>query len=73
MSDGNFEKKLKNLEEIVEKLESGEMDIEETLKLFQNGMKLGKDCRKMLDEIEDKVNKVLSAEGEEIETEQLDV
>jgi len=70
MSEGNFEKKLKNLEDIVEKLESGDMDIEETLTLFQDGMKIGKDCRKMLDEIEDKVNKVLSAEGDEVETEQ---
>jgi exodeoxyribonuclease VII small subunit len=35
-------------------------------------MKLGKDCRKMLDEIEDKVNKVLSAEGGEVETERFD-
>ncbi|ADD68666.1 exodeoxyribonuclease VII, small subunit [Denitrovibrio acetiphilus DSM 12809] len=73
MSEGNFEKKIKNLEEIVEKLESGELDIEETLELFQDGMKLGKDCRKMLDEIEEKVNKVLSAEGSKVETEQLDV
>ena len=70
MSDVSFEKKVKNLEEIVEKLESGEMEIEETLNLFQDGMKLGKDCRKMLDEIEDKVNKVLSAEGDDVETEQ---
>lgn len=72
MSEGTFEKKLKNLEEIVEKLESGDADIEETLKLFQDGMKLGKDCRKMLDEIEEKVNKVLSAEGEDVQTEQFD-
>ncbi|PLX66170.1 MAG: exodeoxyribonuclease VII small subunit [Denitrovibrio sp.] len=70
MSDVSFEKKVKNLEEIVEKLESGDMEIEETLTLFQDGMKLGKDCRKMLDEIEDKVNKVLSAEGDDVETEQ---
>jgi len=69
MSEGNFEKKLKKLEEIVEELESGEKDIEQTLTLFQDGMKLGKDCRRMLDDIEDKVNKVLSTEGEEIETE----
>lgn len=73
MSEGNFEKKIKKLEEIVEKLESGELDIEETLNLFQEGMKLGKECRKMLDDIEDKVSKVLSAEGTEVETEEFDV
>ena len=72
MSEGNFEKKVKKLEEIVEKLESGELDIEETLNLFQEGMKLGKECRRMLDEIEDKVSKVLSAEGADVETEKFD-
>jgi exodeoxyribonuclease VII small subunit len=72
VSQGNFEQKLKNLEEIVEKLEGGELDIEETLSLFQNGMKLGKECRKMLDEIEDKVNKVLSADGDDVKTEKFD-
>jgi len=72
MSEETFEKKIKRLEEMVEKLESGEFDIEETLQLFQDGMKLGKDCRKMLDEIEEKVSKVLSAEGDKVETEQFD-
>ena len=71
---GAFEKKLKRLEEIVEKLESGELDIETTLELFQEGMKLGRDSRKMLDEIEIKVNKVLNADSEgNVETESLDV
>lgn len=72
MSEETFEKKVKKLEEIVEKLESGELEIEETLNLFQEGMKLGKDCRRMLDEIEDKVNRVLSAEGADVETEEFD-
>lgn len=70
---GVFEKKLKRLEEIVEKLESGELDIETTLELFQEGMQLGRESRKMLDEIEIKVNKVLNADSEgNVETEELD-
>jgi exodeoxyribonuclease VII small subunit len=70
---GVFEKKLKRLEEIVEKLESGELDIETTLELFQEGMQLGRDSRKMLDEIEIKVNKVLNADNEgNVETETID-
>ncbi|TCK62594.1 exodeoxyribonuclease VII small subunit [Seleniivibrio woodruffii] len=72
MSGEKFEQKLKKLEEIVEKLENGEVDIEENLKLFQEGMKLGKECRKMLDDIELKVSKVLSAEGDEVKTESFD-
>lgn len=61
---GVFEKKLKRLEEIVEKLENTELDIETTLKLFQEGMLLGRESRKMLDDIEIKVNKVLSADSD---------
>jgi len=70
---GNFEKKLTRLEEIVEQLESGELDIEATLELFQEGMKLGKDCRTLLDEIELKVNKIMKdTTGGEPETEEYD-
>ncbi len=72
MSSEKFEDKLKKLENIVERLESGEVDIEENLKLFQEGMKLGKECRKMLDDIESKVSRVLSADGDEVKTEQFD-
>jgi exodeoxyribonuclease VII small subunit len=72
MSEQKFEDKLKKLEDIVEKLESGELDIEETLTLFQDGMKLGKDCRNMLEEIEDKVNKVLAADEDNVKTEPFD-
>lgn len=72
MSNEKFETKLKKLEDIVEKLESGEIDIEENLKLFQDGMKLGKECRKMLDEIEQKVSRVLSADGDDVKTEPMD-
>ncbi|MGE4319099.1 MAG: exodeoxyribonuclease VII small subunit [Deferribacterales bacterium] len=67
-----FEDKLKKLETIVEKLENGDLDIEENLRLFQEGMKLGKDCRRMLDEIEQKVSRVLSADGDDVKTEPFD-
>ncbi|WP_022850240.1 exodeoxyribonuclease VII small subunit [Limisalsivibrio acetivorans] len=67
---GAFEKKLVRLEEIVEKLENEDLDIETTLELFQEGMKLGKESRKMLDEIELKVNKVLGTDEDgNVETE----
>ena len=40
----NFESNLKKLEEIVEKLENGEVDLEESVKLYDEGMKLKKNC-----------------------------
>lgn len=55
----NFEKQLKRLQQIADKLESDELGIEETLKLFQEGMTLGRDCKKSLSDIELKVNKII--------------
>ena len=40
----NFEKNLHKLEEIVEKLENGEVDLEESVKLYEEGMRLKKIC-----------------------------
>ncbi|MBZ4644470.1 MAG: exodeoxyribonuclease small subunit [Deferribacteres bacterium] len=64
-----FEEKLKRLEEIAKKLESEEIGIEESLKLFQEGMALGKECKKILEDIELKVQKVVGEIQEEIKTE----
>lgn len=60
-----IESKLKRLEDITKMLESDDLGIEESLKLFQEGMQLGKECKKSLTEIELKVQKVIgeSAEG----------
>ncbi|AEI14930.1 MULTISPECIES: exodeoxyribonuclease VII small subunit [Flexistipes] len=63
--DQTFEKKIKRLEEIVNQLEEGDYGIEETLKLFQEGMKLSKECKKILDDVELRVNKVLGTDEEE--------
>ena len=63
--DQTFEKKIKRLEEIVNQLEEGDYGIEETLKLFQEGMKLSKECKKILDDVELRVNKVLGVDEEE--------
>lgn len=65
----NFEKKLKRLEEIASKLENEEVGIEEALALFQEGMKLGNECKKILNDIELKVQKVIKdIDGEKLET-----
>lgn len=63
--DQTFENKIKRLEEIVNQLEEGDYGIEETLKLFQEGMKLSKECKKILDDVELRVNKVLGVDEEE--------
>jgi len=50
-----FEKKLTRLEEIVEKMEAGELSLDDSLKHFEEGVKLSKDCHKQLSEAEQKV------------------
>ena len=51
----SFEKALKQLEEIVHKLESGELGLEESLKLFEEGVKLSRMCNKKLELAERKI------------------
>lgn len=50
-----FEEKLKRIEEIVEVLDSGETDLEEMLKLYEEGMKLASESREFLDKAEQKI------------------
>jgi len=57
----SFEDSLKKLEEIVEKMESGDLKLEDSLKLFEEGMKLTKDCNLRLSEIEKKVKLLLKS------------
>jgi exodeoxyribonuclease VII small subunit len=50
-----FEKGLDEMEAIVKKLESGELPLEESLELFEQGMRLSAICRKRLEEAETRV------------------
>ena len=58
----DFEKKLKRLEEIVASLENQEHPLEKTVSLFQEGMKLSRDCRKTLAEVELSIKNVIGLE-----------
>ena len=50
-----FEKLFEDLENIVEKMDLGELDLEESLKLFERGMSLVSDGKKQLEEAELKI------------------
>ena len=54
-----FEKGLEELEEIVRKLEGGDLSLEQSLKLFEQGVQLSQRCRKQLQEAETKVEILL--------------
>ena len=56
-----FEENLQRLEQIVRAMERGEAPLEESLKLFQEGTALVRDCAKLLDEAELQIKKVMTA------------
>ena len=56
--DNNFETNLKKLEMIVDKLESGDIGLEESVKLYEEGMKIKKICDKKLKDIEMQIKKI---------------
>lgn len=56
----DFEKKLSRLEEIVQKMEKGDLTLEESLKLFEEGVKLSRDCQTQLTKAEAQVKKLIS-------------
>lgn len=57
--DPDFETSLNMLEQLVERMESGEMSLEESLKEFESGIKLVQSCQKSLSEAEQKVQILL--------------
>jgi len=63
-----FEDAIKRLEAIVGKLEAGEIPLEESLKLFEEGMSLIRYCQRKLDEVEKKVELLIKNEQGEFET-----
>lgn len=59
-----FEESMKSLETLVEKLEQGDVPLEEAISMFQEGMKLSKECQDRLQKVEKQMTEVLSEDGE---------
>ena len=60
-----FEEQITALEEIVHKLESGNCSLDDSLKLFEEGIKLSKSCHEMLENAEKKVSVLINGEKQE--------
>ncbi len=65
MAKLSFEDSMKRLEEVVGKLEGEEVSLEESLKLFEQGVKLMRFCHLRLSEVEEKVQILVTDEKEE--------
>jgi exodeoxyribonuclease VII small subunit len=59
MAEKKFETALARLEEIVKELESGDLPLEQSLKLFEEGIKLSRICNKRLEDAERRVEILL--------------
>ncbi|MBQ7975467.1 MAG: exodeoxyribonuclease VII small subunit [Clostridia bacterium] len=57
-----FEEKISELEKIVNKLEDGTLSLDESITLFEKGIKLSKDCQKILDDAEKKISVLMEDE-----------
>ena len=63
-----FEENMQRLEQIVRAMERGDVALEESLKLFQEGTELVRNCGKLLDDAELQVKKILTdAQGNPVE------
>lgn len=64
MQNKKFEELLKELNDIVESLEKGELSLEESVEKYQTGLLLSAECRKRLDEAKEVVVKKMTPNGE---------
>jgi len=76
----SFEEQLTALETVVERLERGELSLEESVSLFEEGVRLSNSCKKQLEAAEGRIQVLVEPEGRavrmtdlEIEDEDLDV
>ncbi|MCF7968813.1 MAG: exodeoxyribonuclease VII small subunit [Methylococcaceae bacterium] len=59
-----FEESLSELEQLIERMEQGNLPLEESLQLFERGVQLTRSCQKSLKEAEQKVSILLEENGE---------
>ena len=63
MEEKNFEKSMQDLENIVTELEKGELNLDESVKKFEEGMKIAKQCNNILENAEKKITILLENNG----------
>lgn len=63
MSELKFEEIMENLEQIAKELETGNLNLDESISKFEEGMKLSKKCNEILENAEKKITILLEKEG----------
>lgn len=69
----NFEEMIKDLEEIAKELESGNLSLDQSVKKFEEGMELSKECSKILESAEKKISILVKDNDNHITEEKFDI
>ena len=65
----SFEEQIAELEQIINELENGNLNLDDSVAKFEEGMKISKECNKMLENAEKKITILLNGENEEVQEE----
>ena len=60
----SFEESIEDLEKIVSELENGDLNLDDSLSKFEEGIKISKECNKILEEAQKKITILLNKDGE---------
>lgn len=60
----SFEENMEDLEKIVSELENGDLNLDDSVAKFEEGIKISKECNKILEEAEKKITILLNKDGE---------
>lgn len=69
---GSFEDKIEELEKIVSEIEKGDLNLDDTVKKFEEGINISKECNKILEEAEKKITKLVKKD-DDIEEENFEI
>lgn len=59
----SFEENIEDLEKIVSELENGDLNLDDSVSKFEEGIKISKECNKILEEAEKKITILLNKDG----------
>lgn len=62
--ENNFENQMEKLEQIVVQLEKGDLSLDESVTKFEEGIKISKECNKILEDAEKKITILVNEDGE---------
>ncbi|HWG16552.1 MAG TPA: exodeoxyribonuclease VII small subunit [Acidobacteriaceae bacterium] len=68
-----FEERLTQLEQVVEKLERGELSLDESVRLFEEGVKLSDECKAELEKAEGRVQVLVEGRNGKMQTAEMDL